>query len=82
MLSSVLNNNRAIAVNIKIMRSFVRFRRLLEADKSLGRKFERLERKLASHDEAIVSILTAIPQLMHPAAAKRRGIGFTTDLGE
>src|SRR5215469_9701158 len=82
MLSSVLNSDRAIAVNIEIMRSFVKIRRLLEADKSLARKFARLERKLASHDQAIVSILAAIRQLMHPAAAKRRGIGFTADLGE
>jgi len=59
MLSSVLNSDRAIAVNIEIMRSFVRIRRLLEADKSLARKFERLQRKLASHDQAIVGILSA-----------------------
>ena len=60
MLSSVLNSDRAIAVNIEIMRSFVRIRKLLEADKSLARKFERLERKLASHDQAIVGILAAL----------------------
>jgi hypothetical protein len=82
MLSSVLNSDRAIAVNIEIMRSFVRIRRLLEADMSLARKFERLERKLASHDQAIVGILAAIRQLMHPPAAKRRGIGFTANLSE
>src|SRR5208283_1932297 len=56
---SVLNSDRAIVVNIEIMRSFVRIRRLLEADKSLARKFERLQRKLASHDQAIVGILSA-----------------------
>jgi len=77
MLSSVLNSDRAIAVNIEIMRSFVRIRALLEADKSLARRFDRLERKLASHDQAIVGILAAIRQLMNPAAPKRRGIGFT-----
>jgi hypothetical protein len=82
MLSSVLASDRAIAVNIEIMRSFVRIRRLLEADRSLARKFDRLERKLASHDQAIVGILAAIRQLMNPAAPKRRGIGFTADLGE
>lgn len=82
MLSSVLNSDRAIAVNIEIMRSFVRIRRLLEADKSLARKFERLERKIASHDQAIVGILAVIHQLMHPPVAKRRGIGFTADLSE
>lgn len=80
MLSSVLNSDRAIAVNIEIMRSFVRIRRLLEADKPLARKFERLQRKLASHDQAIVGILAAIRQLMNPAEPKRRGIGFTADL--
>ena len=80
MLSSVLNSDRAIAVNIEIMRSFVRIRRLFEADKSLARKFERLERKLASHDQAIVGILAAIRHLMNPPKPKRRGIGFTADL--
>ncbi|MBS0578888.1 MAG: ORF6N domain-containing protein [Proteobacteria bacterium] len=79
MLSSVLNSDRAIAVNIEIMRSFVRIRRLLDADKTLARKFERLERKLASHDQAIVGILAAIRQLMTPPDPKRRGIGFTAD---
>ena len=82
MLSSVLKSDRAISVNIEIMRSFVRIRRLLEADKALARKFERLQRKLASHDQAIVGILAAIRQLMHPPMAKRRGIGFTADLSE
>jgi len=82
MPSSVLNSDRAIAVNIEIMRSFVRIRRLLDADKSLGRKFDRLERKLASHDQAIVDILSAIRQLMNPPDPKRRGIRFTADLKE
>ena len=82
MLSSVLHSERAIAVNIEIMRSFVRIRGLLEADRSLARKFDRLERKLASHDQAIVGILAAIRQLMNPPERKRRGIGFTADLRE
>jgi hypothetical protein len=80
MLSSVLNSDRAIAVNIEIMRAFVRIRRLLETDRSLARKFNRIERRLASHDEAIVGILSAIRQLMKPPDPKRRGIGFTADL--
>jgi len=80
MLSSVLNSDRAIAVNIEIMRSFVRIRRLLEADKSLARKFERLQRRLESHDQAIVGILEAIRDLMNPPPPRRRGIGFTANL--
>jgi hypothetical protein len=79
MLSSVLNSDRAIAVNIEIMRSFVRIRGVLEVDKFLARKFDRLERKFASHDQAIVGILAAIRQLMNPPEPKRRGIGFTAD---
>lgn len=80
MLSTVLNSDRAIAVNIEIMRTFVRIRGLLEANRSLARKFDRVERKLASHDQAIVGILSAIRQLIHPTERKRRGIGFTADL--
>jgi len=82
MLSSVLNSDRAIAVNIEIMRSFVRIRRLLEADKSLARKFQRLQRSLASHDQPIVGILAAIRRLMNPPESKRRGIGFTANLSD
>jgi hypothetical protein len=82
MLSSVLNSERAIAVNIEIMRAFVRIRKLLASDKALALKFRQLERKLASHDQAIIGILSAIRELMNPPAAKRRGIGFTADLKE
>jgi hypothetical protein len=82
MLSSVLNSERAIAVNIEIMRAFVRIRELLASDKALALKFKQLEHKLATHDQAIAGILTAIRELMNPSAPKRRGIGFTADLKE
>jgi hypothetical protein len=82
MLSSVLNSERAIAVNIQIMREFVRIRTLLAADKALARKFEALERKRATHDQAIAGILVAIRELMNPPVPKRRGIGVTADFKE
>jgi hypothetical protein len=82
MLSSVLNSDHAIAVNIEIMRTFVRIRNLLATNKAIARRFERLERKFASHDHAIVGILSAIRGLMTPTHAKRRGIGFTANLGD
>jgi hypothetical protein len=86
MLSSVLGSDRAIAVNIQIMRAFVRMREMLITNKELARKLDqleaRLEKKLASHDEAIAAILSAIRELMSPTPPKRRGIGFTADLGE
>jgi ATP-dependent Clp protease ATP-binding subunit ClpA len=86
MLSSVLRSGRAIAVNIQIRRAFVRMRELLISNRELAEKLDqleaRLEKKLASHDEAIAAILSAIRELMSPTPPKRRGIGFTADLGE
>jgi len=84
MLSSVLKSDRAIAVNIQIMRAFVRMRELLISNRELAEKLDqleaRLEKKLASHDEAIAAILSAIRELMSPTPPKRRSIGFTADL--
>jgi ATP-dependent Clp protease ATP-binding subunit ClpA len=84
MLSSVLSSERAIAVNIEIMRAFVRMRELLSSNKELARRFAQLEaridKKLAAHDEAITAILSAIRELMNPPAPKRRPIGCTADL--
>jgi phage regulator Rha-like protein len=86
MLSSVLKSARAIAVNIQIMRAFVRMRELLISNRELAEKLDqleaRLEKKLASHDKAIAAILSAIRELMNPTPPRRRGIGFTADLGE
>lgn len=86
MLSSVLRSERAIAVNIQIMRAFVRMRELLASNRALARRLDeleaRLEKKLATHDQAIAAILSAIRQLMNTPAPKRRPIGFTADLGE
>ena len=86
MLSSVLKSARAIAVNIQIMRAFVRMRELLISNRELAQKLDqleaRLERKLASHDEAIAAILSAIRELTNPATPKHRSIGFTADLDE
>jgi hypothetical protein len=68
MLPPVLTSDRAIGVNIEIMRSFVRIRRLLEADRFLARKVDRHERKRASHDQSMAGILAAIRQLMNSPA--------------
>ena len=81
MLSSVLRSSRAIAVNIEIMRAFVRLREALVANRELAKKLSELEsridRRLAGHDEAIAEIFQAIRQLMAPAPAhKKRRIGF------
>jgi len=86
MLSSVLGSERAIVVNIEIMRAFVRMRELLASNKELAQRIDeleaRIEKKLAIHDEAVAAILSAIRQLMNPPPPKRRPIGFTADLAE
>ena len=77
MLSSVLNSPQAIAVNIEIMRAFVRLRGMLASNKKLARKLEELERKLQTHDQAIAGILNAIRELMRsPELPSKRRIGF------
>jgi len=77
MLSSVLNSPRAIAVNIEIMRAFVRLREMLASNRELKQRLDELERRLGAHDRAIASILTAIRELMSPPEApKKRRIGF------
>jgi hypothetical protein len=86
MLSSVLRSDRAIAVNIQIMRAFVRMRELLNSNRELARRLKelevRLQKKLATHDRSITAILSAIRQLMNPPTPKRRPVGFTADFDE
>ncbi len=77
MLSSVLNSDRAIEVNIIIMRAFVKLREILFAHKELNQKLEALERKVGKHDVEIQLILKAIRDLMAPPPEKPKpGIGF------
>ena len=76
MLSSVLNSERAIKVNIAIMRAFVKLREILETNRELAKKFSELEQRVGKHDEEIDAILEAIRQLMAPADRPRREIGF------
>lgn len=76
MLSSVLNSERAVKVNIAIMRAFVKLRQMFETNRKLARKFSELERHVGKHDEKIDAILEAIRQLMVPPEKPRREIGF------
>ena len=84
--ASVLNSPRAVEMSIYVVRAFVRLREMLASNRELARRFDeleaRLEKRLTAHDEAIAAILSAIRELMNPAAPKRRGIGFTVDLEE
>jgi hypothetical protein len=80
MLSSVLRSDRAIAVNIAIMRAFVKLRAILATHKDLARKLEELEAKLGAHDESFQVVFRAIKRLMAPPKPrKKRHIGFGRD---
>jgi len=73
MLSSVLRSERAVEVNIAIMRTFVQLRRLMDTNRDLARKIEALEKK---YDEHFAVVFEAIKQLIAPPAPARKQIGF------
>ena len=85
MLSSVLNSDRAIEVNIQIMRVFTKLREIISSHKDLARKIEDLEGKFQDHDKKIIQIFDAIKQLMAipeqegPGPYKRHRVGFIAD---
>jgi hypothetical protein len=66
MLSSVLNSERAIDVNISIMRAFVKLREFLLTHKELAQKLEELENKYQLHEKDIQVIFEAIKKLLEP----------------
>jgi hypothetical protein len=76
MLSSILKSTRAVAINIEIMRTFVRMRELLTSNREFAQKLTDLERRLTRHDQEIAGILKAIRELMNPPVQKQRSIGF------
>lgn len=77
MLSSVLRSPRAVQVNIAIMRTFVQLRRLMDSNRQLARKIERMEKK---YDEQFAVVFDAIKRLIADDEAKKtqpkRRIGF------
>ncbi|MCG3111249.1 MAG: ORF6N domain-containing protein [Candidatus Manganitrophus sp. SB1] len=73
MLSSALNSERAIEVNILIMRTFVKLREMIASHKDLVKKLDELEKK---YDEQFQVVFEAIRQLMAPPENTNRKIGF------
>ena len=76
MLSSVLNSETAIAVNIQIIRVFTRMRELLLTHKDILLQLEKIEKKLTSHDEDIALIFQYLKKLLNPPQPPRPKIGF------
>jgi len=73
MLSSILNSERAIQVNIQIMRAFVKLRELIISHKDLAQKLDLLERRYNQHDKDILVIFETLRRLMNPP---KKPIGF------
>ncbi|HKG77776.1 MAG TPA: ORF6N domain-containing protein [Pyrinomonadaceae bacterium] len=76
MLSSVLNSEQAIEVNIAIMRAFVRLRQMLETNEELNRKFTGVIRKLSVHDKYFRVVFDELKKLTEKPPTSRRQIGF------
>jgi hypothetical protein len=76
MLSSVLNSQRAIHVNIQIMRTFTRLREMLMTHKDLKQKIEEMEKK---YDYQFKIVFDAIKQLLEPPEKPKKRIGFLAD---
>ena len=73
MLSSVLKSQRAVQVNIQIMRTFVRLRQMLISNEKLIERLDELEEE---YDAKFKIVFNAIRQLMNPPALKRKPIGY------
>jgi len=74
MAATILNSARAVEVSVYVVRAFVKVRELLTSTKELSAKLELLERKLETHDQAIVGILRQIRQLMNPPKRGANGV--------
>src|SRR5688572_15257691 len=76
MLSSVLKSEIAIRVNIQIIRIFTRMRKMIITHKDILLQLEKIEKKLAGHDEEITLVFGYLKQLLNPPQPLRRKIGF------
>ena len=76
MLSSILNTDRAIKVNIRIMMIFIKMREMLHTHKALLEKLEQLEKKVTGHDDSIKLIFQSLRRFLQNQNPPRRRIGF------
>jgi phage regulator Rha-like protein len=84
MLSGVINSEKAIAMNIAIMRAFVEIRKIIVENKKIAKRLQNLEDKLGMHDVQLKEIYNAIENLLDDKAEKiawedRKKIGFKAD---
>ena len=76
MLASVLNSDVAVQASVRVVRAFVRLREMVAANAQLASKLAELERRLDSHDEAIVDLFATLKRLLEHPSKRNREIGF------
>jgi len=76
MAANVLNSKQAVQMSVFVVRAFVKLRIVLATHKELADQLTELERKVGTHDKAIVSIIAAIRGLTEPPKQTPRAIGF------
>lgn len=76
MLSGVLISDRAVQVNIGIMRAFVEMRRMATAYNEIEQRLVKLEQEIGEHNEHFKKVFSAIRLLMAPPSSKTKRIGF------
>ena len=85
MLSSVLNSERAVEVNIAIIRTFVKMRQLIAGNKALAQKLDELERRYDSQFKVVFNsireLIRATPKTAATPVLKKKRIGFGRDDG-
>ncbi|TNC96191.1 MAG: hypothetical protein FD121_1201 [Gallionellaceae bacterium] len=80
MLGNVLKSERAVEMSVFVVRAFVQLREMLSTNKELAAKLLELERKVSSHDQAIVGLMNGIRELMKQPDDMSRPIGFTAKI--
>lgn len=76
MLSSVLNSERAIEVNIKIMRVYTEIKEMLLTHKDLLLKMEEMEKKVSGQDDKILQIFNYLKQFVQEQKQPRKEVGY------
>jgi ORF6N domain-containing protein len=76
MLATVLSSKVAIQASVRVVRAFVHLREMVAANAELANKLKDLERRLDSHDEAIIELFAVLKQLLEPETKPKHEIGF------
>lgn len=76
MLSSVLNTDRAIQVNIQIMRIYTKLKQMVMDNQDLILKLEQMERRVTKHDKSFRIVFAYLKELLNPQPPPMRAIGF------